>query len=626
MKFLLLLVILFFTGNVFSQLGFCPGSKGDPIFHEDFGAGTSTGVPLDPSITSYQFVNGDPNDGQYTISGRVGQNNTSWHSGFPQTTLSNGRALIVNANDNTAGMFYEFRVSGLCEATTYEFSAFLMNVYNAASVNVCPGTGIPINVRFEIWDETDSVKLASGSTGEINGTSNPKWEQYALVFRSQPGQNKIILKMFNNGVGGCGNDLAIDDILFRSCGDLTEVASAEIDKDELVVCPKDVPATVNLTATPDNSVYKTHAFQWQESLDGENWQDLPGEVFEKFSSKGIFSTRYFRVKVAEDRSNLNDSFCSSASEAFAVIVVEDPKMPISLGDVEVCEGEKIPPLRVEIEEDEIVFWYDAPQDGNLLASGTTEFTPEEAGTYFAETKKKIADCEASSRTAVKLAINQKPEGFDETFQLCPNVTLVLDAGAGNYHYQWSTGEAGRKVSISQPGNYSVVLTNAQGCSAVKNFTVEAIATVGIKDIKSEGSRVIITPGNAGTFEYSLDGVNFQPSNIFEDVPGGIYTVYQRDTAGCDMVSEEFPHIVFPQFITPNNDGYNDRFELKGVEFFKDSEIRIFDRYGRLMAKGKGENFSWYGVLHGRELPAADYWYHIFIEGHRPVKGHFSLLR
>ncbi|MDX1752602.1 MAG: T9SS type B sorting domain-containing protein [Salinimicrobium sediminis] len=626
MRLLFLFIFLLFSGNIFSQLGFCPGSKGDPIFHEDFGAGTSTGAPLGPAVTNYQFVTGDPNDGQYTISGRIGQNNTTWHSRFPQTTISNGRALIVNANDNTAGKFYEFSVSNLCEATTYEFSAFLMNVYDAGSVDVCPGTGIPINVRFEIWDETNSKILAEGSTGDIHGARNPKWEQYALVFRSQPGQNKVVLKMFNNGIGGCGNDLAIDDIIFRSCGDLTEVSSAEIDKDELVVCPQDVPAKVNLTATPDFSVYNTHAFQWQESIDGENWQDLPGETKANFSSEAISTSKYFRVKVAEDEVNLDDSFCSSASEAFAVIITKTPRAPVSLGNVTACRGDAIPALRVQILEDEEVFWYDAPTGGNIIAAGNPNFVPEEAGTYYAETKKINADCAASNRTAVTLNLFPKPEVSDESLQLCPDQPLILDAGAGNYSYLWASGETTRQIVITQPGNYSVAITNTQGCAAVKNFEVKTADIAGISGVRSEGSTVIIIPENSGSFQYSLDGINFGDSNVFTNISGGIYTAYQRDLAGCKTVSKEFPHIVIPKYITPNNDGYNDRFELKGVEYFKASEIRIFDRYGRLVAHGKGEDFSWNGLLHERELPAADYWYHIFIDGFEPVKGSFSLLR
>ena len=62
---------------------------------------------------------------------------------------------------------------------------------------------------------------------------------------------------------------------------------------------------------------------------------------------------------------------------------------------------------------------------------------------------------------------------------------------------------------------------------VKNFEVKAVDVVGISAIRSEGSTVIIVPVNSGVFEYSLDGINFQESNIFKDVTGGIYKAYQK---------------------------------------------------------------------------------------------------
>lgn len=92
------------------------------------------------------------------------------------------------------------------------------------------------------------------------------------------------------------------------------------------------------------------------------------------------------------------------------------------------------------------------------------------------------------------------------------------------------------------------------------------------------------------------------------------------------MSKEFPHIVVPEFVTPNNDGVNDRFELRGVEFFSSSEIRIFNRFGKLIATGNGTDFSWDGSYRENELPAEDYWYHIFIGGFEPIKGHFTLIR
>ncbi|NJW53162.1 T9SS type B sorting domain-containing protein [Salinimicrobium oceani] len=625
MRIFLFLALFLVSGNVFSQLGFCTGSKGDPIFQETFGKGIGTGPALPPGVTNYTYVQGDPNDGQYTISSRIGQNNGTWHPGFPQSTISNGRALIVNANDNTAGMFYETSITGLCEATTYEFSAFLMNVYNAASVNVCEGTGIPINVRFEIWDETGTVLLKSGSSGDIPGSRTPKWEQYALVFRSQANQSDVILRMFNNGIGGCGNDLAIDDIIFRSCGDRTEINSSATTEKSIKVCAADTPVNVSLTANPDHSVYSSHAFQWQESQDEVSWQDIPGATNINFTSAPLQSTRYFRVKVAEDAANLNDNLCSSASEAFAVMVAEAPGAPVSLGDVQICEDDPILPLKVEAQADETVLWYTSASAGASIGNGTS-FYPETEGTYYAEAIKTGFNCEAGPRTAITFSISGRPEVSDESRQLCTGGAIMLDAGAGNYSYNWNTGETGRSIEVDSPGSYVVTITNANGCSAEKKFEINPVEEAAMGKITSRGATITIEALNAGSFEYSLDGNNFQSSNSFTNMPGGIYIAYIRDLEGCNTVFQEFPHIVVPVFITPNNDGQNDRFELKGVEFFSKSEIQIFDRFGKVLASGSGAGFSWDGTYNGNELPVQDYWYHITIEDFEPLKGHFTLRR
>ena len=145
MKCFQFLLLLLFSAPVFAQLGFCEGSKGDPIFHESFGNGSGTGPALPPGLTNYSYVKGDPDDGQYTISDRIGQDNFTWHSQFPTTTISRGRALVVNASF-TSGQFYRTEINNLCQNTTYEFSAFLMNVYNL-SQTVCENEGIHIKVR-----------------------------------------------------------------------------------------------------------------------------------------------------------------------------------------------------------------------------------------------------------------------------------------------------------------------------------------------------------------------------------------------------------------------------------------------------------------------------------------------
>ena len=620
MRSLLFVLLLLFSAEAFAQLGFCTGSKGDPIFHEDF----NDPSPLSSTITNYDYVPHDPNDGEYTIADDMGDVIGGWHKYLPNTTLSNGNALIVNADDNSSGRFFRTTISGLCQSSTYEFSAFLMNIYDPVAGN-CDDGGIPINVKFQIWDETETDILKEGSTEDIGSTATAQWRRFALTFKSKPGQGSVILKMFNNGIGGCGNDLAIDDIIFRSCGDLTTVESPQGTAGKLDVCEEDAPVDVQLTANSDFKVYSQHFYQWQQSGDGNNWNDLPGENSAEFYTSGINRSTYFRVKVAENTSNLSSNLCSSASEPFQVNIFETPAAPVSGGDKTICSNEGIPLLSVSVPGGEQVNWYDSATGNVLLAENSTSFAPPAAGIFYAEAVKQGFDCSPGPRTAVSLEIIEAPEAEDEEVYLCQNSSMIIDAGAVNMTYSWSTGESTRSIEVSSVGNYSVEITNPAGCSITKTFEVILVEIPVIEEIISEERIVEIVLQKEGDFEFSLDGTNFQDANRFE-ANGGIYTAYARNRNGCETVSRQFAHLVVPKFITPNGDGYNDFFQLKGAEFFASSKILIFDRYGKILASGPGESFKWYGIASGKELPADDFWYEIRIDGLEAQRGHFSLVR
>lgn len=612
--------VLLFSVQLFAQLGFCEGSKGDPIFHEEFNQDS----PLPGSVTNYTWVTGDPEDGEYTISDRIGADIGGWHSYLPDSPDSGGKALIVNA-DFSSGRFYRAEISGLCQNTTYEFSAFLMNIYNRAS-GVCEAGGIPVNVRFEIWDETDSVLLKEGSTGNIPSTTSPHWERFGLTFQSGAGQGSVILKMYNNGDGGCGNDLAIDDIIFRSCGDLTTLTHEGEESYEMQICPETDPVDLELTASPDNSVYTTHFFQWQLSRDGQTWEDLQGETAATLAVTGLKEQTYFRVKVAEDAQNLQDNLCSSASEAFLVNIPERPAAPQSLGDREICSEDPVPQLEVQAGNDEQVNWFDAPTGGNLLAGSSLSYTPDGEGTFYAEAVKSGADCAPGPRTAVSLIIHPTPTSAREVVTLCKGQVAVLQAKTPNMEYRWSTGETSRAIEVEVAGSYSVEVISPAGCTALEIYEVEGVETPEIREVLSEDRQVSIIPQTEGDFEYSLDGENFSSSPVFPNRDGGIYTAYMRDLNVCTTVTHRFVHLVIPAFITPNRDGHNDHFEIKGLSFFGFSEIRLFDRYGKMLARGPGADFKWDGTLSGKALPADDYWYEVQIEGFEPKRGHFSLVR
>jgi len=69
-------------------------------------------------------------------------------------------------------------------------------------------------------------------------------------------------------------------------------------------------------------------------------------------------------------------------------------------------------------------------------------------------------------------------------------------------------------------------------------------------------------------------------------------------------------IFVPKFFTPNGDGYNDYWNIKGVNniFSSKSIIYIFDRYGKLMKQILPSSQGWDGTINGEPMPADDYWF------------------
>ncbi|WP_405400646.1 T9SS type B sorting domain-containing protein [Maribacter sp. Asnod2-G09] len=620
-RFFLLTILLTCCGitSLHAQLGFCGGNSGDPIFTEDFGSGTSDGPALPAGTTTYNFTTGTPADGDYTISSST--NYYDWLSIQDHTPGdSNGKLFIVNASF-TAREFYQRQVTGLCENTTYEFSSWLINLQPAGS---CEGNSIPVNVRFQIWDQTDTNMLAQGDTGSIPGTGTLTWEQYALVFKTAPGQTSVILKMRNNSNGGCGNDVAIDDILFRSCGDNVTIATAA-NEASLVVCEDQGSVSRTLTATPDASVFSSHAYQWQQSTDQQIWTDIPGENSAILNTPAVTSTTYFRTKIAEDIANVNNDLCNVVSDVFDITVLPIPPAPTSNGDVEICEGE-LGTLSVNTQNAYAINWYDTATGGNLVLSDNRNLEIGIAGTYYAEANSTEIECASTTRTAVTLTINPLPIVPDDSNAfLCEDSFITLDAEVENVTYQWSTGATTQTIDITEAGDYDVIITNTNGCSATRNFTVKQIDLPQIDKIVSDGPSIVVSTSNNGNFEYSLDGILFQPSPVFDAVEGGFYTVYVQDNTDCGVVTQDFYHLVIQKFFTPNGDTFNDIFEPDGLEVFSTVTISIFDRYGKLLKFGNTNSTSWDGTFQGERLPEDDYWYLIKADSTQ-FKGHFSLKR
>lgn len=295
----------------------CTGSLGDPVVHIDFGSPSNPSTGF--SAPGYTYSNSScPNDGFYTITGfSTGCFGGAWHTVAADHT-GGGNYMLVNASFQP-GDFFVKTVSNLCPNTTYEFSAWIMNVLISPS-------GIKPDITFRIETPAGTI-LNQYSTGGINVTSSPRWEQYGFYFTTTAGNTDVVIRMTNNAPGGQGNDLALDDIMFRPCG---PVVTSEIQGVSLPVnvCVYDQqPYTFTGSLSPG---FVNPVYQWQFSADsGRTWTDIPGANGLTYTRPPSAEGRFrYRLSVAES-GNAGIPSCRIASEQLEVII--HPRPEVSAG-------------------------------------------------------------------------------------------------------------------------------------------------------------------------------------------------------------------------------------------------------------------------------------------------------
>lgn len=244
-----------------------------------------------------------------------------------------------------------------------------------------------------------------------------------------------------------------------------------------------------------------------------------------------------------------------------------------------------------------------------------------------------------SETSFDLIVNELPIiNLEDEYFICnlePSILLNVNSGYNSYKWFFEDGtliSSSNNGEITEEGNYTLTVTqikNGITCENSFDFTLVRSVLPEIQQVNfgELGNNYIeIIASGDGDFEYSIDGINYQDSNNFLNIQGGMYTVFVRDKDGCGQDSEEVTVIDYPKFFTPNNDGYNDFWQIKGIINFPNSETLIFDRYGKPLARIASNDLGWDGLYNGKQMISNDYWFRTDLGNGRTFSGHFSLKR
>lgn len=567
------------------------------------------------------------NSGTLTLNGSSG-NITTWESSTDGgvTWVPNGNTTATETYTNlTDTTWYRAIVqSGVCGGDTSSVGVITVDPATVGGVatpsdTVCAG----IN---------GGVIYVSGFVGSIirweTSVDGNNWIAFAntsdsLIY-SNLNQTTFYRALVQSGVCAPAQYSAIDTIVVTSPANAGTISGAAS------VCV----GTGSGVLTLQN--YVGNVTGWQSSTDGGlTWTNIANTTASQNWSAPA-DTIWYRAIVA-------NGACAPDTSLPAMIAVL-PQPVAAFTAAPVCEGNITAFVNTTtVASGFIIFqsWDFGDNDASVAANPTHLYA---TGGNYNVTLISISNAGCSDTTSATVVVNALPSAAiaaSGSTTLCAgdSITLSVPAVATNT-YNWSTTATTNSIVVNAAGTYSVAVTDTNtGCQSSDSIAVTVIpsplAYAGLDQSVSSGETIQLNGTGGAIYSWApANGLNNTsiPSPL-ATVPFTItYTLTVTDLNGCsdtDAVTitllSDF-NLIVANLMTPNGDGFNDVWNVMGIEQYPGNRVTIYNRNGMLVYETENYNNTWGGTFNGAELPDGTYYYVItFPDTDREVKGAITIL-
>lgn len=264
------------------------------------------------------------------------------------------------------------------------------------------------------------------------------------------------------------------------------------------------------------------------------------------------------------------------------------------------------------------FWRDAT---NALISSASVLTGINSGTYTGA----VSDAGGCTAVSQPTRVGLDPTGFANLGppqDKCSGSSVTLNPESftiGGNTYQWSNGQTTNTISVTQPGDYSVRVSNPNGCTGAAGVRVSDRPSPNIslapeyRFCVPDGGSTTLAVGGPSNLTY-VWSENAQLGRTLPVNRVGNFLVRATDPTGCSTVAAtrvvDFcePRVFIPEAFTPNGDKANDLLEIRRA-YTSDFELKIFNRWGEVVfVSNDPENVMWDGTYRGMVYPPMMYAY------------------
>ncbi len=381
-------------------------SIGQLLYAQDFGTGVAAAsLPASPSASSgYTGTLSFPllTETFTLVQNTQTANAANFISLTDHTGNAQGRMMVVNA-DAANTVFYRDTIATVCSGQQYTFAFYAAFIGNSTYQTVCNGFGgfkYP-KVKMRIRDANTGLVITEISTADISSTA---WAQYGMKWIMPAGIGSVIFEMMNDGLGGCGNDIALDDIQFGLCDALPVVSLTAVSGGCIGSATTFSASLSDPAALPGGIEY-----QWQISTDNTTWANISGATSSTYAINPVTVGdvgKYYRVLVAAT-GNMSASGCNYTSPSYQLTAKASSVAATSITKDKgsICPGTSVA-LTLHggsLGTNASWNWYSASCGGTLIGTGTSvSVAPLVTTTYYVRAE---GDCNTTACIPITITVD-----------------------------------------------------------------------------------------------------------------------------------------------------------------------------------------------------------------------------
>ena len=303
-----------------------------------------------------------------------------------------------------------------------------------------------------------------------------------------------------------------------------------------------------------------------------------------------------------------------------------------------------------------------------LLSSTTTYLVSIVDTFCESVKVPVTATISTPPAAPVISSSITPVGNSIT--VCSSSSLTLSAPTGFSSYLWSNGSSTQQITVSASGLYSVIVTNAFGCSSpassglnvtvlpapcnnqppvistptlttviggqvsinLLDFISDAdgnlvLSSLSISSPPASGAQASI---NNGVLELNYSSISFTGTDVLSITVCDIFGACVEQQLEIKVIGE----LEIYNAVSPNNDNLNDFFTIEYIDLLPDTQankVTIYNRWGTNVFEVDNYNNDdrvFKGLnLNGGDLPSGTYFYKVeFKNGKSPFSGYLVLKR